>query len=915
MNVIQPLDLETGYRVFQFRKECFLVITTKLYFPLHGGDPILFSDAYKELAELDSPFIDEGLPKINAEYLVFGNAKSINAQPVHAMDISARVGDKEKRLRVIGDRYWIGGLTGTTNPEPFTEMPLSWANAFGGKKHEINPEGKGTQKVKSPLGEELYPMPNLELPSQLLTSPKQNPTPAGFTSLMPDHAYRVKHMGTYDETWLKDDFPGYPKDFNFSALNTSMPDQHLSGFFAGGEKIELEGLHEEHSVIESTLPKFAVKNFLVKKGKEWDQLTTEDLIPVENKIDTLVLYPNQLMGMIVYRGMVKIESTDGSEFQYLLNAYEDASTQRSRSDYLNSLIGRIHPELSMRYALTTKDLIPSTVPCGMARLTNQETEPRIIMAEHISEKLAETKAEKTDEVKSQLLALIEEHKEKGLDTSLLQSQLEKLENPIKDPWQVKFEALADKLSPIDADTGQLDLMKMDFTAFDDLTKLSEEYAEFQKQQAKDNLTNQIDDAIKNDQHDVAEALSNSLEKMDQPAILPRPSDGQSTLAEIEALKKSGHNIDVDIENLKKQLAEAHNAQVEGYRMGAHMMDTGTPPLHEESERMQNWATEQIQSKGSLQYADLAGLDFSNMNLEGVDFTNCYLEQCNFRNANLRGANLTGAIAARCDFSYANLENTTLTDANLGGCTFFQTQISSQASEGLEIAKSDFTECNIGPINLSGITNLLEIHFKNNHFQSVDFSDAIFIESDFNKNDMRDCIFNQASFQKSNLNGSSVKNSQFIGVSFIESNLSASKWQDTDLTNVRIIADSKLSNCVFYHCILADATLRKIDISSSQFLNSTLNRIDLSEANLRSASFSGSIAKDALLISSELNHADLSNANFMASNFMQADLSNTNLSHSNLYGCEFLGSKVHHTDFSKSILDASKLQDWRPSKWQ
>ena len=37
--------------------------------------------------------------------------------------------------------------------------------------------------------------------------------------------------------------------------------------------------------------------------------------------------------------------------------------------------------------------------------------------------------------------------------------------------------------------------------------------------------------------------------------------------------------------------------------------------------------------------------------------------------------------------------------------------------------------------------------------------------------------------------------------------------------------------------------------------------------------------------------------------------------SNLYGCEFLGAIVGKTDFSGSNLDATKLENWRPSKWQ
>ena len=52
--------------------------------------------------------------------------------PVGAVGVRLKVGegDVDKRLAVVGDREWRGGVP--TNPTPFVEMPIDWRHAFGG---------------------------------------------------------------------------------------------------------------------------------------------------------------------------------------------------------------------------------------------------------------------------------------------------------------------------------------------------------------------------------------------------------------------------------------------------------------------------------------------------------------------------------------------------------------------------------------------------------------------------------------------------------------------------------------------------------------------------------------------------------------------------------------------------------------
>ncbi len=915
MNIIQPLDLETSYRTFSFRKEDYLVISTKLYFPLMGGDPILFTNAYKELAALPSPFIDEGLPKLHPEYFILGDVLSPGGFPIRAMPIRSQITDQEKRLHVTGDRFWLGGITGTSEPAEFTSMPLSWDYAFGGKDYELNTSGQGIHKVTTNLGEDYVKLPNIEYPNKLLTALGQRPDPAGFSPLSADHPNRLQHMGTYDETWLKEDFPGYPKDFNFLAFNSAPDDQILRTSIHGGEAFELEGFHTDFSNIEGKIPEFTVKTFIVKKGIEVSDLSVSDLHEVKTSIDTVVFFPNQLLGMLVNRATIKIESTDASDYQYILSAYEDQQTKRDKAHYLNSLIGRIHPDLNMQYALTTKDLIPHSIPCGMARLTQQDSDPKMLLAKHIEAKLNETISDSVNKTKQQLQVLIEQQKTQGLDTSLLEKQLAEFGIVKKDEWQLKFEAITNRLSPIDEKTGQVDLQKVDFRAFDDLSKLSIEYAEFQKNKAKQQIEQQIKDALAQGNTHVANELDNALNRFELPPELPRPADPKATLQRIQESLGAQTQLNIDLATLESQLKQGYQAQIEGYKMGAHMMDMGRPPLEDQHAALQAEVDALIEKGACLKYMDLAGLNFSNRDLTGVDFSYCYLEQCDFSHANLTDANLSHAIAARSDFNYATLINTDLNNSNIGACSFQHATIDTPNTKNIECAKSDFSYASIKQFIFEDCLNMLEIVFYQTHFQHVNFGDATFLETSFSHSIFDECQLESASFQQSNLSSIQVNQSTFISCNFIECSMNSVSVKHSDFSNCRFINKTTLTNSLFHHSILANCTIKGIELTHSKFISCTLNNADFSEADASYCVFDESIGKDALFIKTKFSHAILNNNNFMYSNFMQADLVKADLSHANLYGCEFLGAHVHNTDFSRSNMNGTKLENWRPSKWQ
>lgn len=138
------------------------------------------------------------------EVLLLGSARPSNA--VQQFLVSVAVGQVRQALLVTGDRCFStdGRITA---PVPFEVMPLVWERAFGGRTevfldadasiqvaHATNPDGRGFDPAPAAqtLAAQVYTapgfprwsgprqLPNVEHPDCPVTSPEDDPEPAGF---------------------------------------------------------------------------------------------------------------------------------------------------------------------------------------------------------------------------------------------------------------------------------------------------------------------------------------------------------------------------------------------------------------------------------------------------------------------------------------------------------------------------------------------------------------------------------------------------------------------------------------------------------------------------------------------------------------------------------------------------------------
>jgi hypothetical protein len=188
--------------------------------------------------------------KSSTDVILQGHAYTPREQLNTEVDVTLKVVNINKTLRVIGDRIWQDSLLGLkmSKPKPFTKMPLTYERAFGGTdqtsenpKHHgwepRNPVGSGfATRMEHLVGK---PAPNIEDPKSLIRNWKDRPRPLAFGPIAGHWSPRIKFAGTYDEKWKKERLPLLPEDFDERFYQCAPEDQQVPGFLKGGELVEL----------------------------------------------------------------------------------------------------------------------------------------------------------------------------------------------------------------------------------------------------------------------------------------------------------------------------------------------------------------------------------------------------------------------------------------------------------------------------------------------------------------------------------------------------------------------------------------------------------------------------------------------------------------------------------------------------
>jgi hypothetical protein len=306
MELLNATQMQAGYTMgMQPDGRELLVVVVKGTFTIPApGQPAQLAAEQEKLIEADVFTGEPGFsaPLYESDYaprkpkcdvLLNGSAYAPNGYAAERVRVGLRVGTMTKVFDVVGNRVWreVMATVTSTRPEPFTVMPISYDNAFGGvdnghpdpAKHRTyhdNHAGKGYFHNLDSFIYEGKPLPNTEDPSIPVTAPNGAYAPLALGPVGRAWQPRPRFAGTYDQNWLDNVFPFLPADFDERYYQAAPADQQVD-YLRGGEPVTLYNLTPRGRV-DFRLPEVSVPvRFYFNDGEEHEESAVCDTLLIE----------------------------------------------------------------------------------------------------------------------------------------------------------------------------------------------------------------------------------------------------------------------------------------------------------------------------------------------------------------------------------------------------------------------------------------------------------------------------------------------------------------------------------------------------------------------------------------------------------------------------------------------------------
>lgn len=864
MKVIKPQSLSLLTRPFEFKRRFYLGASTLAFIPLREQPALLPEVAMwpflaKQLG--DNVAIEAGIPKRWAEFLVTGSAYTPNAEPQKTCLVRARIGSLEKILHIFGDRHWQG--MSFTQPQPFTTMPLDWAHAYGGEGFNKNPLGKGYITVDSETDNR--PLPNIETPRQPITSISQRPDPAGFGALDLAWPQRTELAGTHDQTWLKQDFPGFARDIDWHFFNLAYPDQHFPDIPQGDEAYLLENMHPEKTHISGQLPGVRCRCFINHETADGLQFSE-----IKQRLMTLWFFPEAEHAVLIYQGFAPIAEEDAADVQHIIIGAEWLRQEKPAEHYQTVLEQRLDKDKGILLALRDSDLLPAGIDAQDPELEKQK-------------------------VMSSGEGLQRQYQQVGME-----QEIDRRRDEV-----AGYDLDPNEHGPVHA---QYEEPPTDMAQLPEYFAKLEQQAEQQKAEAeawRQQEDEKLHKSFKEMGRDYADIEAERKETPRGPPTF-KANDEQHILKKLrqESVEQGIDTEDIDgllnDEERQKRHQDAEKNLHSMYQQNAHRQDPAYQQNDEHSKQLRAAILQAYEQGESLAQRDFTGADLSGLKLPNIDLRGAYLESAAMDKMDLTGAQLQGCVMAHASLRDSTLDGAQLQHANLGKADLSRSRLQRANLDDAILSKAILTDTQCQGASLNR-ADLMEAVFANTDFSAVTAEGLSFIECD-----LRGLILRAVKLPKCNFLKVNVSHVDFSGANLESAVFVGAQGQHCDfshahLQNMRLVQECDFSHSDFSFSQLKQANLRGTALTQSKFTEAQLDGADLSECALANSNFYRAIARAARFVKADLKHANLTAANLLGSMLSRADLRAATLKGSNLYEADMARIQADRsTDFSDTL---------------
>jgi uncharacterized protein YjbI with pentapeptide repeats len=911
MKILKPDTVSLLPRILRMSGSHYWGATVLLGFNLEGSPGLreessLWEDAAQALGE--ERVLDSAIPKPAAEVLLVGACYPASGQPAKAGRVRVAVAGLDKTLYVFGDRRWKRGLSGPapSEPEPFSRMPLDWSHAFGGADDPRNPLGRGACEESSPEGEGLRPLPNIEDPKQLVTSPKDRPEPAGFGPLPMHWPQRSQRLGAVDEAWLKTQWPFYPRDTDFHFFNTAPQDQWLSSWPQGEESFFLEGVSPSGRPLRGALPGYMPRVF-VTRGRDGK----EDFSEIPLHIDTIWFFPDYNLGVLAFRGAFHVDDEEASEIDYCHVAVDKIKEPKFLPFHYQDFQNLIRPPAE-----------PAPV----------ETPPKAAEPEPAPTPPA---PKPSPEEQAQLRAAEEELRKAEL---LLAAELAKMGIAVEPE---RLQASQTPSAPAPAQPSEKELPSED--RVDEFAETADLDAQLKEAEARlDQLLAEAGLPPSEAAETADQAASLLAQEPSIDEILARDFDAGAILATLKAADLLTPELEREVREmerefaLNKQFLAEHKAKTE---------QAPPEPPNEADAVKAPWDRTAIQQAWAKGRRDFSNEDFSRADLSGLDLSGAILRQAvlqatNFSNAVLDGADLRGADcggalfhgarAVAADFSQAVLAQADLRQAVLSTSRFDEADLSGAQGQGADaneaslraavllnadfsgatLAKADMAAALCADANFSeavlSAARLKNADFRRAKLAHARLDKAAAAAADFSGADLTSALLQEAALPGASLDGALLTGADFSHADLTSACLFAATGEQTrfhqvNAANLRADKATALPGAEFVKARLSLAYFGGADLSRARFDEAVLDGATLQKCLLVQASFHRAHARGARFLG-----CDLSEANFRGADLLQGALAKSLCAHTDFSGANLFAVDTLQTVFRGSAIERANL---------
>lgn len=876
MTIVKPMRLGVLTRAQQEPPTVYFFVTALGYFDLLAPQDFdLETKMWPMVAgALGGTPLDVGMPKPRGEVLVVGEAASPGGRPVTQMAVEFAVGGLRKRLTVLGDRHWEWSNDGPvfTSPLPFTRMPLTWDRAFGGPDFAANPMGTG-HGARAALAEgRVVRLPNVEDAADLILDAEQTPKPVGCAPLDVMVPARQRYAGTYDDDWLKRHHPGHAVDFDWAFYNAAPADQWLPAFLTGDERVRIAGMHADHPVIDSRLPGMRVRAFLDLE-RDGQRTVTE----VETRCETLVLFPGQLKGVVIYRGGCEIADIDGKDVIHTLLAYERlGDPPRSTEHYARTLKARTDPETAALSFFDEKPLRPDI--------------PEAELAERQAERAAFA-SERDEKWDRRMTAMI--------------GQAYKAAGALPPPP----EAIPKSRSPVEIPVvtpGDIERMDVDMTGLVAALKKLQAYGEEQIAAAKQQAAMLLKDVADGAGGGLLDAAGLARIR-DAAAALPAPPAGTPAVLPtgtptLDTLRQELANNDPAVE------AEDPFAEIVAALQAA---GAAGGPLSDEEKAVLR-ARAEGRPEGRISAPMLAGID-------GIDPTADGLVEPPSQPPDAAAAGSVDAFLKQLGLDEATGvgEAVTAAEAAIDGlgpqAALIKPLLAAEPPKPEDAGEDPLERSKVMIQDAAGKVDEAFVTGRRMSPEPLAPLEPLRVEAArYLGEAVRECLAGGGDFAGrdwagADLAGASFAGRDLTGAMFERANLTGADFRGATLEDA-VFTGAILTDAAFSDCAMRGANLSAVEAAGASFAGSDLTDASLMKAKLAGADLSGVTLENSVALDADLTRADLSGARLTKVVFMKATLDEAVLDRAELFRSVFLQASMNRISAREAVLSRCALVD-------